>query len=255
MAKEKGWYYQWDKFYDNSLFLFEEWIYPTKLEEFKGKKVLDCGCGGGQHLNFIAPYCKSAVGVDLNTSELARRNNINNKNVKLIEADIATMKLKDQYDLIYSIGVLHHTKCPRESFNNIAKFVKKGGKLIVWVYSYEGNFLNRTLLEFLKKIFFLKLDKRTLLSFSHAITFLMYFPIYTFYFLPFKRLPFYYYFQNWRRLDYRRNLLNVFDKLNASRTFFIKRKHVYKWFISNGFRIDNLDHYKKISWRASGTKL
>ena len=77
--KQDEWKWQWNKFYDDNLWLFKEWIYPNKLEGFKGKEVLDCGCGGGQHLNFIAPYCKYALGVDLNAAEAAKHNNIKNK--------------------------------------------------------------------------------------------------------------------------------------------------------------------------------
>lgn len=252
--KQNEWKWQWGKFYDNSLWLFKEWIYPNRIEDFKGKYALDCGCGGGQHLNFIAPYCKYALGIDLNAAETARHNNKKNRNVEVIGGDIAHIKLKKKFDMVYSIGVLHHTDDPSKSFNNIKKFAKKSGRVIVWVYSYEGNFLNRAFLEPLKKMLFLRLKKRTLRYISTLTTALLYIPIYTIYLLPLGFLPFYEYFQNFRKLDFRRNDLNVFDKLNAPQTFFIKKSTIKKWFNEKEFYDVHISRYKGVSWRASGTK-
>ncbi|EKD28098.1 MAG: hypothetical protein ACD_79C00431G0003 [uncultured bacterium] len=230
--RQNEWYYQWRYLSDDSLFLFKEWIYPNTLENFKNKNVLDCGCGSGQHINFISPYADKIVGVDLNTS------------------DIATMNLNEEF-----VGVIHHTDDPEKSFNNIVKHVKKGGKIIIWIYSFEGNYLNRTLVEFLKRIFFLKIPKKILQVFAYIITFLLYFPIYSFYLLPLRKLPFYLYFRNWRKLNFYRNFLNVFDKLNAPQTFFIKKTTVEKWFDKNVFKNIHISSYNGVSWRASGIKI
>lgn len=252
--KQYEWEWQWSKFYDNNLWLFKEWIYPNKLEDFKGRDVLDCGCGSGQHLNFIAPYCKYALGIDLNTPEIARKNNRSNRNIDVMEGDISTIMLKKKFNIVYSIGVLQHTDNPTASFNNIKKYCKKNGRVIVWVYSWEGNFFNRKLLEPLKRMFFLKLNKKALFGLSATITILLYIPIYTVYLLPLRFLPFYYYFQNFRKLNFSRNNLNVFDKLNAPQTFFIKNNVIKKWFNGKEFSNVHISHYKGVSWRASGTK-
>ncbi|MBN2014528.1 MAG: class I SAM-dependent methyltransferase [Candidatus Altiarchaeota archaeon] len=252
--KQDEWRWQWDRFYDENLFLFKEWIHPTRLEDFREKSVLDCGCGNGQYINIIAPYCKRILGVDLNAAEIARTNTAHNTNVEIIEADITTMNLKKNFDIVYSIGVLHHTDNPTNAFNNIKRFVKKGGRLIVWVYSREGNFLNMLVLEPIKELFFRKLDRKFLLYLAHALTIILYMPIYTLYLLPLRFLPYYQYFQNWRKLSYKRNFMNVFDKLNAPTTHFIGKETVEKWFDSDEFKDVHISLYKGVSWRASGTK-
>ncbi len=252
--KQSEWKWQWNKLDYDSQWLFTEWIYPNKLEDFNNKTVLDAGCGGGQHLDLIAPYCKYALGIELNASEIAKRKNKYNKNVKIIEGDIGIINPKKKFDIVYSIGVLHHTNNPRKSFNKIKKNCKKKGRVIVWVYSYEGNFLNRSVLEPIKKIFFLKLNKKILLVLSKIITGLLYIPIYSIYLFPIRFLPFYDYFKNYRRLKFNMNTLNVFDKLNAPQTHFIKRSAIKSWFNSREFSDVHISHYKVVSWRASGTK-
>jgi SAM-dependent methyltransferase len=252
--KQPEWSWQWDKFYDGNQWLFTEWIWPNTLDDFKGKNVLDCGCGGGQHLNFVAPYCTSALGVDLNTAEKARQRTAHLANVALQEADIMQMNLQRTFEIVYSIGVLHHTDDPDRAFHNIAKHCEPGGRVIVWVYSREGNFLNRTVVEWVKCAVFRKLPRRAVWVMAWVLTSLLYVPIYTLYRFPLTFLPFYEYFGNWRKLTYKRNLLNVFDKLNAPQTWFITRAQIQDWFSPEQFSDVHISSYKGVSWRGSGTK-
>lgn len=251
--KHPQWEWQWHQFYDDNQWLFTEWIKPNTLEDFRGKDVLDCGCGGGQHINFVAPYAKSVTGVDFNALSAARENTKNLQNVTLIEADLAEMNLGKQFDIVYCIGVLHHTDNPATTFKNIAKHCKPGGKVILWVYSHEGNFWNRTLLEWMKRTILLKVPRSVNLAVAHVLTALLYIPIYSLYLLPLKMLPFYEYFQNWRKLSYRRNLLNVFDKLNAPQTWFITEAQMHEMFNDQDFQNIHISPYKGVSWRGSGT--
>jgi len=252
--KHNEWHFQWDKYYDDSLFLFKEWIYPNKLEDFRGKDVVDCGCGGGQHINFIAPLAKSVVGIDLNTVDIARRNNRQHPNVSFIEGDLAKINVGRRFDIAYCIGVLQHTADPDKTFDNIKNLVKPGGRLIVWCYSKEGNWPNWLFLEPLKRLFILRLPKNLLNRIAFVMTAVFYPLVYTVYRLPLRFLPYYQYFENFRLLSFRRNMLNVFDKLNAPMTNFITRNQIEEWFNRGEFSGVYMDHYKGVSWRASGTK-
>lgn len=248
------WRWQWEEFEYGleTEGLFLDWIHPNKLQDFEGKTVLDAGCGSGYHLRLIAGRVHSGLGVDLNTGAVARKRLRKYPHMRVESHDIAEMFLSERFDIVYSLGVLHHTDDPSRSFRNIAQHCRPGGRVIIWVYSHEGNFLNRMLLEPMKKVFFSRLPRFWLEMLAEYITALMYAPIYTVYLLPLRFLPFYEYFENWRKLSYRRNTLNVFDKLNAPVTHFIPRETVEQWFY--GWENVHISPYCGVSWRASGTK-
>jgi len=256
--RKDNWSFQWDafkddaSFFEDDLFLFKQWIYPNTLGDFSGKTALDCGYGRGQHLKMIATYVKKAVGVDLNTADVAREY-LGEKNIELLSGDIARISLPEKFDIVYSVGVLHHTDDPSLSFANIKTHLKKGGRLMIWVYSREGNALNRFLVEPMKELLFKRLDRRTLLAVSRAITALLYPPVYTLYLLPLRSLPFHEYFANFRKLTFEKNYQNVFDKLNAPQTHFISGETVKRWFSPEEFSEVHISSYLGISWRASGT--
>lgn len=252
--KQPEWTWQWEHAECDNEWLFQEWIRPLRLADLAGCNVLDCGCGGGQHLALMAPHCRFVTGVDLNASAVARRNTSALTNVEVLDGDLATMDLGRTFDVVMSIGVLHHTDDPAASFRNIARHCRPGGRVAVWVYSREGNFWNRTLVEWVRRTVLHRLPRAAVWRLSQVLTALLYVPISTIYRLPLRFLPFWEYFQNWRRLPFSRNALNVFDKLNAPQTHFLSRGEVASWFPPEEFRDVHISPYVGVSWRASGTR-
>jgi len=252
--KQSEWSEQWTLLKDNELFLFKDWILPNTLEDFKDKEILECGCGGGQHTSFIAPFAKNITSVDLNTTDIAKERNKDFKNIDFVEADIAKMDLGKKFDIVFSIGVVHHTDEPDKTFENMKKHTKPGGKTIVWVYSEEGNSLVKYGVEPARKIFLKNMNRKNLLKLSKFTTAILYMPVYTLYKLPLKFLPFYEYFDNFRKMSFERNTLNVFDKLNAPQVDFISKKRISDWFNSEEYDDVNINAYKGVSWSGSGVK-
>ncbi|NJO14800.1 MAG: class I SAM-dependent methyltransferase [Thioploca sp.] len=252
-SQQFEWHEQWSMLQDNELFLFQEWIDPFTLGDFRDKEVLEGGCGGGQHTHFIAPYAKHIIAIDLNTIDIiAKARNKQHHNITFLEADIATMELGKKFDVILSIGVIHHTDDPEKAVDNLKIHLKEGGILLLWVYSEEGNWMVKHLIEPLRKVFLCHSNRKSLLIFAKIITIFLYLPIYSLYLLPLPLLPYYEYFQNFRKLSFYRNTLNVFDKLNAPQVDFIS-------FTRAKALVKDLHHaqvspYKGVSWRISGIK-
>ena len=240
---------------DQERFLFEDWIFPNRLDDFRDGEILECGCGGGQHTAFVAPYAKHVVAVDLNTTDLAKERNANATNIEFVEEDIGAMDLGRKFDIVFSVGVVHHTDDPDRVVKNLIRHVKPGGRLILWVYSEEGNALVKYGVEPIRKLFLRRLPRNILNCISKAVTALLYIPVYSLYLLPLSFLPYYEYFGNFRRLSFARNNLNVFDKLNAPQVEFICEERARGWLPSAEFRDVHISAYKGVSWRLSGTRL
>ena len=100
-----------------------------------------------------------SVAVDAAYANLAAR-----PNVHLLQADIMDLPfLPESFDLIYSIGVLHHTPDTRKAFLRLAPLLRPGGTIAVWVYT-RGRFpkvdsLLRTVSPSLPKPLLLKLSR------------------------------------------------------------------------------------------------
>jgi SAM-dependent methyltransferase len=246
------WHYQWSHFQDQEDFLFRDWIWPRTLEDLRGCRVLDVGCGSGQHVSLVAGYAREVVGLDLNTAELARQRTRHLPNVTIVQGDAGTYRPDRPFDVVYCIGVIHHTDDPDLVFRNLQDCCRPGGLLIVWCYSREGNALVRALVEPLRATLLARLPRPLVRAVAVPLTALLYFPVFTLYRLPLRRLPFYEYFRNFRRLSFARNLLNTFDKLNAPQTQFIDRERVARWFRPSDFTDISITPYGGVSWRASG---
>lgn len=253
MQKRQGeWDWQWDRLDNRVEWVLRDWLHPNRPESFAGKTVLDAGCGPGQHAAFYARWADKVVGVDLNTVGVARDRSGAPANVEFVDGDIATFDDGRRFDVVTSIGVVHHTDDPDKTAAHLRTLLKPGGRLVLWVYSREGNGLNRLLLEPAKTLFLRRLPRPALMALAHLATAALYPLVFTLYRLPLPFLPFYEYFGNFRRFPYSNNLMNVFDKLNAPQTDFISEERARSWVA--GMTDQHVSAYVGVSWRVSGTR-
>ena len=256
-VKQDEWKEQWTLFQDDERFLFDEWIAPRTLEDFRGRRILECGCGGGQHTSFVAAVADHVTAVDLNAIEVAKARNARFANIRYLESDIGTLNLGEQFDVVYCIGVIHHTDDPDKSFEAIYRHARPGGLVVIWTYSAEGNALVRYLVEPARALLLTHLPRPLLVRLSEVITALLYPIVYTVYVPRWTRfLPYHEYFANFRRLSFRRNVLNVFDKLNAPQTHFTTLDTCRRWFNPERFEANTISirKYAGVSYSLSGVK-
>ena len=113
--------------------------------DVEGTLVLDAGCGMGRYLRVVAEAGAVAVGIDLSRAvEAARDLSRAWPGVSVVQGDLLRLPFADgSFDHIYSLGVLDHTPDPRRAFLELAKLLKPGGRIAVWVYPRERPTLER----------------------------------------------------------------------------------------------------------------
>jgi SAM-dependent methyltransferase len=118
---------------DEATFWVKTGISPSELA---GCLVLDAGCGGGRYTRLVAGHGARVVGVDRSAAvEKAAELCANLANVLIVQSDLLDLPLAERaFDVVFSVGVLHHTPDPRRAFAQIARRVKPGGRLAVWLY-------------------------------------------------------------------------------------------------------------------------
>ncbi len=133
-----------------------EWLnYPgalpederTLLEEaqldykaWKGKQVLDAGCGMGRYTMVALSLGAEVIALDFSES-VRRMEQLHRENHKLhvVQGNLLRAPLKNEiFDIVCCHGVLHHTAEPYTACRNLAKTVKKQGRLSIWVYGKPG---------------------------------------------------------------------------------------------------------------------
>jgi len=122
------------------------WLREVDLSasDLQGKVVLDGGSGNGTLSVGVSNFGCDVVGVDVSDSvtrshafAIAR----NNANTHFVQGDLMRLPVRDgSMDIVYSSGVLHHNPNTLESFRAIAKALKPGGKIYIWLYHQEPGF-------------------------------------------------------------------------------------------------------------------
>ena len=109
-----------------------------EAEWFKGKRILDCGCGPGRHDETFARLgAAEVVAFDSSENALARARELCARfpQVHFEQRSITDpLPYDTDFDLVWSHGVLHCTVDPFGALKNISRHVRPGGRLYIMVY-------------------------------------------------------------------------------------------------------------------------
>lgn len=145
MSSSQRFGYEWDKYswitedYEKQ---FLNWTSPLTPSDWKGKRILDAGCGMGRNSYWPMKWgASSLVAFDFDERSVSRAKETlkDFSNAQVQFKSIYDISWKDEFDVAFSIGVIHHLKDPKLALKNMVSALKPGGKLLIWVYGYEGN--------------------------------------------------------------------------------------------------------------------
>jgi SAM-dependent methyltransferase len=197
--------------------------------DIEGRLVLDVGCGMGRFVDVVSRWGGRVVGVDLSLAvEAAHANLGGRENVRILQADLFRLPFRPgTFDIVYSLGVLHHTPDCEKAFRQLVPFVRPGGRLCVWVYGPMGPW--ERVARFYRKVT-VRMPPRLLHALSHFAI-----PWYYVCRLPlvgrllFTLLPTSeHHDADWRVLD-------TFDWYSPQYQSLHTFPEVYRWFTSEGF--------------------
>ncbi len=200
------------------------------LAELDGKLVLDAGCGTGRFAEIVHQHGGEYVGMDYSFAIDAAYSNVGHlPGVHFVQADIFQPPFADDvFDLVMSLGVLHHTPAPRRAFASLPRVIKPGGQLTITVYD-AGNKVYVANSRFWRR-FTTRLPRRVLHVASYAAA-----PLYYLWTLPIlggllRGIAFISLERDWRW-----RVLDTFDWYSPRYMSWHTHHEVFSWFKENGF--------------------
>jgi len=112
------------------------------FEATYGKRVLEIGVGlGADHVRFSRGGALT-VGVDVTWSAILhtrRRFSGEGRTARLVVGDALRLPFRDeQFDVVYSFGVLHHTPAPPVACAEASRVVRRGGGVKLMLYNLRS---------------------------------------------------------------------------------------------------------------------
>lgn len=265
-----GFGYEWQTFnaqiqdgYMSGRKNFFDFIHPVTEEFFRGKIILDAGCGMGRFLKLGAEFgSREIVGMDLSQSvEAAYLNTRHIPNAHVVQGDILSPPFKQCFDYIFSIGVLQFLSDPQRGFQQLTNLLKHGGQISIWVYSREGNESVIRVLSPIRERITSRLPRPVLYGLSYflgSIQFLVlrgiYRPANEWKLLKWLSsiLPKNEYFYYNSQLSLHGLVSVVFDHLVPQLVVYLSREEVISWFEREKLTSIQISSRNNMSWRAHG---
>lgn len=245
--------YSWDTYGDLLLAhetQFLRWTAPLTPEDWRGKRFLDAGCGIGRNsywpLTYGAASCL-AVDIDERTLARARANLADFPQAKVDCCSIYELDRTDEFDIAFSIGVIHHLSDPLAAINQLKGAVKPGGLVLAWLYGRENNGWIVWLFDPLRRAIF----SRTPLGLVHALSL----PLTAILWVSLRIAPpKHSYLRLIRRFGFRHLRAIVFDQMIPRVTRHYRQDEAVGLFRSAGLEDVQVRWINENSWSVTGKK-
>jgi SAM-dependent methyltransferase len=137
--------YEWDR-YSSMLPEYEEqfrrWLPFFSPDDWRGKRFIDVGCGMGRNSFWPMTYGATggaAVDIDDRSLDAARANLQPYSGIEISNCSAYDLPWRDEFDIAFSIGVIHHLEFPEMALEVMLRATKPGGQIAIWVYGRENN--------------------------------------------------------------------------------------------------------------------
>jgi SAM-dependent methyltransferase len=136
---------------------FRHWLPFFSPDDWRGKRFIDVGCGIGRNSFWPMIYGAmggAAVDVDDRTLAAARANLQPYPGIEVSKCSAYELPWRDEFDIAFSIGVIHHLEFPERALEAMVRATKPGGHIAVWVYGRENNGWLLSMLDPTRKLLF-----------------------------------------------------------------------------------------------------
>jgi SAM-dependent methyltransferase len=139
---------------------FRRWLPFLAPEDWRNKRFIDIGCGMGRNSIWPMKYgAAGGVAVDIDERSLAaaRINLQSYGSVQVYNCSVYDLPWRDEFDIAFSIGVIHHLEFPETALEAMVQVTKPGGRIAIWVYGRENNVWLLSVLDPARKLLFSRL--------------------------------------------------------------------------------------------------
>jgi SAM-dependent methyltransferase len=245
--------YEWDSYAEilpGHEEQFRRWTAPLSPQDWQDKEFLDVGCGMGRNSFWPLQYGAAggvAVDVDERSLESARRNLKSFPTMQVMRASVYDLPFEDRFDLAFSIGVIHHLEQPERALEKMARAVKPGGRVLIWVYGRENNRWLVSVLNPLRRMLFSRLP----IGLTHHLSLYPAALVWVLLRLGMRPIE---YFRLIAKFDFPHLRAIVFDQMLPRIAHYWPRETVANMMTAAGLEDVRLIWVNEMSWSAVGTR-
>lgn len=238
-----------------------EWLQPLTPSDFTGQVVLDLGSGLGGFAEYIAQtQPRHIIGLEISHAIDAAIPLLEHYPcLSLVQGNILQPPFRpESFNLIYSVGVLHHLDNPELGVQRTVPLVKPQGRFFFWVYGRENNEFVIYCVDPLRRLASLLPVTWVRYGLAWPLSLPLYLLLHTLYHPTlsgiFGGLPYHRYFQWLRKYGFGYVVGMVTDQLVPPRTHYLSRPQVVDWLERAALTLESITPRNNISWRVLGRK-
>jgi SAM-dependent methyltransferase len=222
-------------------------------DQVAGRAVADLGSGTGRIVDMLLDAGAAHVtAVEPSSAFDVLKRNTTRRAGQISYVNARADELPDgPYDLVVSIGVLHHIADPKPVVARAFATLAGGGRMLIWLYGKEGNGLYLSIVQPIRQIT-QRLPDRVLAGVCHVLTAMLTVYAWAATILP---LPMRHYMREViGRYGWSHKFLTIFDQLNPAYAKYYTASEARALLADAGFDDVQLHHRHGYSWTVIGTK-